>query len=194
MREGPLTRRGTLVGAVLAAVLLATGGMARAQAPEETVAPPLVPTPLASPDAPTASSPRTLPWEEGDAVPPGYRLVGQIRTGLVVAGAATLGGVWLLNALVASIGIDIGQGQAVPLYIPVVGPFIAMGTFKSLQAVDAFFLALDGLVQAGAATMLIVGLAVPTYQLVRMRYASLAVPMPMSFGPGSMGLVFSGTL
>jgi hypothetical protein len=112
----------------------------------------------------------------------------------VVAGAVTFGVVWLLNALVASIGIDIRQGQAWPLFIPIVGPFIAMGTFHSLQATDAFFLTLDGLVQAGGAAMLIAGFAVPKQQLVRNRYASLFLPMPISFGQGSAGIAFSGTM
>jgi hypothetical protein len=142
---------------------------------------------------PPANAPRTLDWEPGETVPPGYQPRTQIRTGLVVAGASIFGGVWLLNVLVASIAIDTNQGQAIPLFIPILGPFIAMGTFQSLQATDVFFLALDGLVQAGGAAMLIAGIAVPKHQLVRDRYASLFMPMPVSFGRGSAGLAFSGT-
>lgn len=140
------------------------------------------------------NGPRTLEWEPGEPVPAGYHPSTQMRTGLVISGAVIFGSVWLLNALVASIGIDISQGQAIPLFIPIVGPFIAMGTFRSLQATDAFFLVLDGLVQAGGAAMLIAGIAVPRHQLVRNRYTSLMLPMPMTFGNGSAGIGFSGTL
>lgn len=126
-------------------------------------------------------------------MPAGYHPRTQIRTGLVITGAAILGGVWLLNALVASVAIDTNQAQAAPLFVPIIGPFIAMGTFRSLQATDAFFLALDGLVQAGGAALLIVGIAMPRHQLVRDRYASLLFPMPVSFGNGSAGIALGGT-
>ncbi len=179
-------------------LVLATGGLAAAQSPDATPPPPppppAAPLPAQQADYPAANGPRTLEWEPGEPVPQGYHPSTQIRTGLVVAGAVTFGSVWLLNALVASIGIDINQGQAIPLFIPVVGPFIAMGTFRSLQATDAFFLVLDGLVQAGGVAMLVAGIAVPKHQLVRNRYASMLTPMPMSFGNGSVGIGFGGAL
>lgn len=178
----------------LLSLVLATGGVAAAQSPDGTPPPPppVAPLPAQQTDYPAANAPRTLEWEPGEPVPQGYRPSTQIRTGLVVAGAVTFGSVWLLSALVASIGIDINQGQAIPLFIPVVGPFIAMGTFRSLQATDAFFLVLDGLVQAGGVAMLVAGIAVPRHQLVRNRYASML--MPMSFGNGSVGIGFGGAL
>lgn len=190
---------------VLATLVLVTGGVASAQSPAETSPPPLAqPLPVDPPpppppqrpqaDYPLANAPRTLEWEPGEPVPQGYRPSTQIRTGLVVGGAVVFGSVWLLNVLVATIGIDTNQGQAIPLFVPILGPFIAMGTFRSLQATDVFFLALDGLVQAGGAAMLIAGIAVPRHQLIRNRYASLLLPMPMSFGNGSAGIALGGTL
>ena len=191
MRNATSSRRWVMV------LVLATVGVAAAQSPEATPPPPPPPQPLpaAPADYPLAASgPRTLEWEPGEPVPQGYRPVSQIRTGLVVGGAVTFGSVWLLNALVASVGIDINQGQAWPLYIPILGPFIAMGTFQRVQAVDAFFLVLDGIVQAGGLAMLIAGIAAPRHQLVRNRYTSLLFPMPVSFGNGSAGIAFGGTL
>ncbi len=185
---------------MLVTLISATGGSALAQsAPGDLPPPPPPPqqaAPLGAPPAsnyPAANGPRTLDWEPGETVPPGYVPRTQIRTGLVIAGASVFGGVWLLNVLAASIAIDTSQGQAIPLFIPILGPFIAMGTFRSLQATDVFFLALDGLVQAGGAAMLIAGIAVPRHQLVRDRYASLFLPMPMSFGRGSAGVGLGGT-
>lgn len=181
---------------VLVTLALAVSGVASAQSPEATTPPPPPPPlPAQQADYPTAASgPRTLEWEPGEPVPQGYHPTTQIRTGLVIGGAVTFGSVWLLNALVASVGIDLNQGQAWPLYIPILGPFIAMGTFRSLQAVDAFFLVLDGIVQAGGVAMLIAGIAAPRHQLVRNRYASLLFPMPVSLGNGSAGIAFGGTL
>jgi hypothetical protein len=181
---------------LMAVLVMATSGVAFAQEPTP---PPLPAPPVASPappqaDAPRVLGPRTLEWEPGEPVPQGYRPVTQIRTGLVVAGAVTFGAVWLLNVLTASIAIDTSQGQAIPLFVPVIGPFIAMGTFRSLQAVDVFFLSLDGLVQAGGIAMLVAGIAVPKHQLVRNRYAELLVPKPVSFGNGSVGLAWGGSL
>ncbi len=198
--------------ALVATLVLATGGVASAQTPQyqaEPQPPPLVAQPLPAPPPPqpiypaapqplypAAPGPRTLEWEPGEPVPAGYHVTTQFRKGLVIGGAVVFGSVWLLNALVASIGIDTNQGQAAPLFVPIVGPFIAMGTFRSLQALDTFFLALDGLTQAGGAAMLIIGLAVPTHQLTRNRYASgpWILPMPMSFGAGSAGLGLVGMM
>lgn len=181
---------------VLATLVLATVGVASAQDPYQApyTDPPPPPPPLVPVPPPTyapRNAPRTLDWEPGEPVPEGYHLTTQIRTGLVVGGAVVFGVTWFLNALVASIGI-----QAAPLYIPIVGPFIAMGTFRSLQAVDAFFLALDGLTQAGGVAMFIVGLAVPRQQLVRNRYATAPwiLPMPMAFGNGGGGIGFVGMM
>lgn len=195
----------SLKGCLVAALILATSGIAFAQSPAEASPPPLTPPPLSDAppppppqrpqaDYPLANGPRTLEWEPGEPVPQGYHPVTQIRTGLVVGGAVTFGSVWLLNVLVATIAIDTNQGQAIPLFVPILGPFIAMGTFQSLQATDVFFLALDGLVQAGGVAMLVAGIAAPRHQLVRNRYASLLFPMPMSFGNGSAGISIGGTL
>ena len=53
---------------------------------------------------------------------------------------------------------------------------------------------LDGLVQAGGLAMFIAGFAAPRHQLVRNRYSSVFLPMPMVFGNGGAGVGISGTM
>ena len=75
-----------------------------------------------------------------------------------------LGGMWAFSILVASLivgdnkGNDLGYG---PLYAPILGPFITLGTAKTNFSYDpaiGAFLVLDGLAQAGGAALLITGI------------------------------------
>jgi hypothetical protein len=112
-------------------------------------------------------------WEEGDPIPPGYTPRGRIRKGLVIGGAVTLGAVWIVNVLVASVAMSIeenvqgGEPEAWgALYVPVAGPFIAMGTLEA-RGSGIVVLALDGVIQAGGLAMLIAGVAAEKTVLVR---------------------------
>src|SRR4051812_26805889 len=113
-------------------------------------------------------APRELDWAPGEPVPPGYRPSTKIRTGLVIGGAVTLGAVWLLNVATASIAVSVDSNGSVaaPLFAPVVGPFIAIGTLHA-NALGGFWLAFDGVVQAAGAAMLIAGIAAPKTILQR---------------------------
>lgn len=139
-------------------------------------------------------APRELDWEPGEPIPPGYRPGTKIRTGLVIGGAVTLGSVWLTNVVFASFFVSEGGGEAAPLFVPVVGPFIAIGTItpRDLGGVGTFWLAFDGVVQAAGAAMLIAGIAAPRNILVRTGSLTLQ-PTPMSFGKAGSGFGFTGT-
>ena len=92
-------------------------------------------------------------------------------------------------------GDDLGYG---PLFAPVLGPFIALGTSDLDFARDGYvgaFLVLDGLAQVGAAALLITGLAKDVRLLVRDR--DLTKPPPATgflpdvrVGPGSTSLTW----
>lgn len=75
----------------------------------------------------------------------------------------------------------------VPLYIPIVGPFIAMGTLEHADGGMRAALLLDGVVQIGGAAMFIAGLAAPKTVLLRTEHASMSVAP----GPGSLQLLGS---
>jgi hypothetical protein len=169
---------------------------------EPQVAPqPMPPQGYYVPPSVAASGPRVIKdWEEGEPVPPGYHPVRRVRTGLIVGGAVTFGVVYLINVMVAAIYQDTdkafgGTGSRLtPLYAPIVGPFIQMGSTSS--ATGNVFLVLDGLAQAGGLAMLIAGIAAPKTVLVRNDLGKNnkleLLPMPMTFGSNSAGFGFVG--
>jgi hypothetical protein len=133
--------------------------------------------------------PRLLPaeavkgWQEGDPIPPGYGTTTTFHKGLVIAGAVTLGAMWVASIAAYAMLIeeddrvtfDDGSGNFVtieddaeerwaPLVVPVVGPFIAIGTSEDTSA--APYLVIDGVAQVGGLTMLIVGLVMKKEKLV----------------------------
>lgn len=65
----------------------------------------------------------------GDTVSSVYEVREVPRTGGIVAGASMLGSAWVISTLVAALDVEVdGNNTLWPLYIPVLGPFIAMGT------------------------------------------------------------------
>jgi hypothetical protein len=128
--------------------------------------------------------PRELDYEEGDEIPPGYSKETKIRLGLVIGGAASFGGVYVLTMVAASIADSVvrdndeircqstgllsstceqvptpeDDDDFVPLFIPLVGPFITIGTAEA-SAGGAVPLILSGLGQTAGVAMLIAGLA-----------------------------------
>jgi hypothetical protein len=105
--------------------------------------------------------PATLPYEEGQSVPHGYRVRARPIKSLVIAGSVTFGTTYLASVLTAATMLANGlqEGKtAAPLFAPVVGPFITIGTAGSGGTTP--FLVLDGLAQLGGIVMLICGAAI----------------------------------
>jgi hypothetical protein len=82
----------------------------------------------------------------------------------VVTGATTLGIAWSISSIAAIVVIDEADGRstgAEPLFVPVVGPFIAIGTMNAFDKDDGaqlgVLLILDGVAQTGALVSLILG-------------------------------------
>lgn len=76
------------------------------------------------------------------------------------------------------------------LAIPLAGPFVTIGTVRPTPAATALLIA-DGVIQVGALTMLITGLADKETVLVRDDGTEVAL-MP-SAGPGHGGMALTGT-
>jgi hypothetical protein len=120
------------------------------------------------------SGPRVITdWSEGEPIPAGYHESTRVRKGLVIGGAVTFGSMYLITALSASILVSANNdcvgcsnGSWGTLFIPAVGPFVAMGNSGN-GAVGNFWLAFDGVVQVAGLTMLTIGLAAPKTVLVR---------------------------
>ncbi|MBW2528144.1 MAG: hypothetical protein JRI23_28450 [Deltaproteobacteria bacterium] len=142
--------------------------------------------------------PKPIPYREGDAVPDGYRLESTPRYGLVAAGATVLGATWLISAITA-ISLD-NEGSVdddpnfddmyTPMLVPVVGPFITIGTADA-SGTGAGILALDGVVQCAGLAMFIAGFAAPKVELVPGGPAVKVTPMAST---KMTGISLSGNL
>ena len=149
------------------------------------------------PQSVALSGPRVLrDWHEGEPIPPGYHPATRARTGMIAGGLTMFGVPYLISVLVGAGGADSGCCNA--MYIPVVGPFVQMGSVHSGDAsadsVADVFLVLDGLLQAAGVGMFIYGIAVPKTVLVRNDLGKVKFNPPMPFvGHNSAGMGVSGT-
>jgi hypothetical protein len=151
-------------------------GTTTAPPPTYTAPPPVYPagggygTPYQP--APPPMGPARMKYSEGDPIPPGYRVESRTRTGLVVGGAIMFGLMYGFTAFGASESSD---PDTTWLYAPVLGPFIYASTLDGeFAGIGRFFLYVDGLIQAGGAAMLIIGLVGKT-ELVRNDIAKVSV-------------------
>jgi hypothetical protein len=137
----------------------------------------------------------SLPFREGTTVPPGYRLDSSPRVALVATGASVSGVLWLISTITA-IGLDKRTPVAGdpnfddmywPMFIPVIGPFIAIGTAES-SGTGAGILALDGALQAGGLAMMIAGFVAPKLELVPQK----GIYLNAQAAPGLPGLSVGG--
>jgi hypothetical protein len=144
-----------------------------------------------------AQDPRLIKdWQDGDPIPEGYIKTTRLRTGLIGGGAGLFGGLYLVSVLSGAILYDYnrrtGQSQDHwPLFVPVIGPFIDIGTGRSMTAYGAVTLVIDGLGQAGGVAMIIAGVAAPKTVLVRVAGVEV-MPMPI-VAKDVRGFGFAGT-
>lgn len=131
-------------------------------------------------------------WEPGDPVPPGYRQTTGVRKGLVIAGSVTLGSLYFFNLLGAAAAHDSENGQFDPLYVPCIGPFVAIGTARS-DSLGTFALVLDGVVQTGGLAMFVAGLVATQTRLVRDRSVATVLPVPYTPDSKTLGLGVVGS-
>ncbi len=139
------------------------------------------------PQSVAMTGPRVIKdWNEGEPIPPGYHPSSRVRGGLIGGGAGLFGAFYLISALVAAVGTDVCNSGINchnpfwPMYIPVAGPFITIGTVGS-SATGDIFLILDGLAQAGGVAMIIVG-AIGHTVLVRNDLGEAKNPLEFKVG------------
>jgi hypothetical protein len=150
------------------------------------------PPPTYVPQGPIAWPRYIKDWDEGQPVPYGYHPETRARKGLVITGAVLFGVLYLLSTLIAAANDDsYNNNRYSALWIPVVGPFIQLGSSSNVSDDNQMFV-LDGLAQTAGVTMLVLGLAFPRHILVRNDLATMSfVPTPMRVGHdgGGLGLV-----
>jgi hypothetical protein len=127
-------------------------------------------------------------WHDGDPIPPGYHSEEKARDGLVVAGGLVFGIPWGITVLVAASSRN-SPDQV--LYAPILGPCLRIRdnnpASNDADIVGDVFLAMDCLVQAAGAAMIIIGATTTKTVLVR-NVASMPLVVPMRFGNDGYGL------
>jgi len=168
---------------------------ASAEAPDGEYVAPLSQTtqPSYVPQSVALSGPRMIrDWHEGDEIPYGYHPETRMRMGLMITGAAVLGGFYLYSGLIASAASDVsdsGSTDLTALYLPVLGPFVAMAQTES--ATGRYLLAIDGLAQSAGAFMLIYAMTSPKHVLVR-NDLGLVTVVPMRLANDGTGIGVMG--
>lgn len=148
------------------------------------------------------SGPPSLAYEEGKPGPNGYHVESQPRRGLVIAGATTFGSAYLITLLAASAIADDAddwdssdddddESKALPLFIPVLGPFIGIATLDA-GPVGSGWLVLDGLTQGAGVAMLIAGLAYPNKRWIRNDLGLEWRLAPVKAGRDGVGMGLAG--
>jgi hypothetical protein len=131
----------------------------------------------------------TLPYEEGDPIPQGFAVRSRANRSLLIAGSITFGAPYLISALVAATVVSANSsdgGQFAPMFAPVVGPFITIGTAHA-EGAGTFWLIFDGLAQAGGVAMFIAGMTMEEKYLQRTP-AHASIKPEVQVNPGGMKL------
>ena len=165
--------------------------------------PPQYPPPPAQPPPPPKDDkPRVIePWEPDDPPPEGYVLRSKVNGGAIAGGATLLGVMWLTSIVVGAVaateeddqGID-GDGveseDFAPMYVPIVGPFVTIGTVEPGSA-GLGMLIVDGILQVSGAGLIVLGIVDRDYRVVRGEAASLQIVPALS--PRQSGLTAVAT-
>ncbi|MEM6792288.1 MAG: hypothetical protein AAF715_32540 [Myxococcota bacterium] len=130
-------------------------------------------------------------WQPDEGIPPGYVPSTRVNTTRLVGGVVTTGAIWVFTGL-AALGLDEGSATA-PLFVPVVGPFIAIHTLEVENSLEISTLLLSGLGQVTGLGLFLSAFFAPDEVLVRR--ATPAAPPPgltfsPQFGPDRAGLSF----
>jgi hypothetical protein len=95
-----------------------------------------------------------------DCSPPGLHLESKPITGLIVAGAAAIGGLWAVTWAETWAGCqNCSSGVTAASFVPVFGPFIEAALIKPQDSSNilAAFLVLDGFFQSAGAALIVIG-------------------------------------
>jgi hypothetical protein len=167
---------------------------------------PAYPPPARTEGPARPDGPARAPYVDGEPVPEGYHVESSPRWGLAGTGIALGAALWAAS-LIAAIKLDAEASKTVvdeqggvredpeysahytPMFVPVVGPFITIGTADA-KGTGAAILALDGVLQAGFLSMAIAGFASPKLELVKNRDLKFGA----SASPDGGGLVLSGSM
>ena len=161
------------------------------------------PYPVPVPVAPPPPEPPSViyDWDPDAPAPKGYQMVDSVNGRTLGIGIALLGSGWFVSIIAASVGAASEEDEAVDeadgvtagdwtvLYVPIVGPLIAIDTLDAKTSGVGALIA-DTVLQVGGAAGSVAGIVDRRYRLVRNDYGSLTVT-PL-FWPGGRGLAAGG--
>lgn len=145
-----------------------------------------------------------LPYRDGKPVPPGYSVDIVPRRGMIAGGAALAGGLHMIS-MISAIALDAeadqvitdeqgGQrtdpefsGRYTPLFIPLVGPFIAVKT-SDANGTGSAILIMNGVAQVTGLSLVLSGLIATKKELVRDDAVSFTVAPLAAEGGGGVSL------
>lgn len=160
--------------------------------PDAQQAPPQVRTQPGGPIPPSQPlvllGPSRLPYDAAEPVPPGYEIQTRPAMGLAKAGIATFVPLYGLSALFGGVYLGSENGDAKrygPMAIPVIGPFVTIGTADTSGG--TLFLLFDGLGQVTGATLFLIGMLSEEKYLARTS-AGLNLRPEVFIGPKSAAL------
>lgn len=184
-------------------------GPAHAAAPRYPYPPqPNPPAPGYAPAPPQRQPPVVVyDWDPDVPAPRGYEMDSDVNWGLIGGGIALLAAGWGISLLTATVAIsveeqeeededpsqwdDIHPSDWTPLYIPVVGPFMAIGTLKASGSGIGFLVA-DGILQTAGVLGIVLGAVDQEYKLIRTGQRT-AVEIQPAVAGGSGGLSVTGS-
>ena len=197
----------SLAGAALLASAAPAGAQTAAQPygygpPYPPPPPGYVPPPPPPPPRPAA--PRVVyDWDPDVPAPEGYELVSNVNGRMLGAGIALLGASWLLSSMVALVAQraeeedghdDAGDTTApdwTPLYVPIAGPFVAIGTLDPSAGGMGLLLA-DGILQAAGSLGIALGIVDQDYKVVLGGNDDACIDVAPALGQGFQGMQLTG--
>jgi hypothetical protein len=194
---------------VVSLLMVGSTALAQSEPSVEPVVP--APAPYAAPPPPApyyvpprAMGPARLRYEDGDPMPPCYRVVHRTRQGPVIAGMVMFLVAYGISASVAM--VDDFKHETNWLMIPVAGPWLMMYhrsqpvcdsetgngcVERSLETMLRIYLAIDGAVQAAGVGLLGYGLTGRNILIRDGSYASVRL-MPAPIGSTGYGATLLG--
>lgn len=152
---------------------------------------------------PAPLGPKSIDYEDGDPVPPGYHKRTHARKGMAIGGGVTFGALYVFTLLTAAVGDSVcsapsgGSAHSCnttgwrELYIPVAGPFVAIAGFGGGGGTAA--LVIDGIGQAAGFGLLVAGIAMQQTELTRDDVSKRKLFVTPTMARGSSGVGVGGT-
>lgn len=140
------------------------------------------------PTTPVMLGRKTLAYDDGDPVPPGYQVATRSVRGLLIPGLVIFGAPYIGSVIAATATAEEEEGL-LPLLIPIGGPFVTISSADT-EGGGTFWLIVNGTTQTIGAALLLAGIIAEESYLLRSDLAAGPAPR-VSLGPGGGALTWT---